>query len=203
MQIQLNKVGKRYNRDWIFKNISFEFESGKRYAITGSNGSGKSTLLQVIAGAVIHNQGTIEYSFNQKRIQDAEFYKYSSIVAPYLEVIEEMTATEFLHFHHSFKKLILPVEQILDIVGLTKASDKQIRFFSSGMKQRIKMAQAFLSDTDVLFLDEPTTNLDQQGVDLYHTLIKEHSAGKTILVASNDKAEYDFCETAISIHDYK
>lgn len=203
MQIQLNKVGKRYNRDWIFKNISFEFESGKRYAITGSNGSGKSTLLQVIAGAVIHNQGTIEYSFNQKRIQDAEFYKYSSIVAPYLEVIEEMTATEFLHFHHSFKKLILPVEQILDIVGLTKASDKQIRFFSSGMKQRIKMAQAFFSDTDVLFLDEPTTNLDQQGVDLYHTLIKEHSAGKTILVASNDKTEYDFCETAISIHDYK
>lgn len=203
MQIQLNKVGKRYNRDWIFKNVSFEFESGKRYAITGSNGSGKSTLLQVIAGAVIHNQGTIEYSFNQKRIQDAEFYKYSSIVAPYLEVIEEMTATEFLHFHHSFKKLILPVEQILDIVGLTKASDKQIRFFSSGMKQRIKMAQAFFSDTDVLFLDEPTTNLDQQGVDLYHTLIKEHSAGKTILVASNDKTEYDFCETAISIHDYK
>lgn len=203
MQIQLNKVGKRYNRDWIFKNVSFEFESGKRYAITGSNGSGKSTLLQVIAGAVIHNQGTIEYSFNQKRIQDAEFYKYSSIVAPYLEVIEEMTATEFLHFHHSFKKLILPVEQILDIVGLTKASDKQIRFFSSGMKQRIKMAQAFFSDTDVLFLDEPTTNLDQQGVDLYLTLIKEHSAGKTILVASNDKTEYDFCETAISIHDYK
>lgn len=203
MQIQLNKVGKRYNRDWIFKNISFEFESGKRYAITGSNGSGKSTLLQVIAGAVIHNQGTIEYSFNQKRILDVEFYKYSSIVAPYLEVIEEMTATEFLHFHDSFKKLILPVEQILDIVGLSKASDKQIRFFSSGMKQRIKMAQAFFSDTDVLFLDEPTTNLDQQGVDLYHTLIKEHSAGKTILVASNDKTEYDFCETAISIHDYK
>ncbi|HMU71519.1 MAG TPA: ATP-binding cassette domain-containing protein, partial [Ferruginibacter sp.] len=171
MTISLHNTGKRYNREWIFRHCTYRFEQGKKYAITGSNGSGKSTLLQVIAGATLHNEGTIEYRDAGYPIQDqrpsgiieeTEHYTYLAIAAPYLELIEEMTATEMLEFHGKFKRFIpsVSIAGILQVVGLEKAAHKQIRYFSSGMKQRLKLAQAFFSDTPVLMLDEPTTNLD-------------------------------------------
>jgi ABC-type multidrug transport system ATPase subunit len=102
LNITLTNIGKRFNRDWIFKNINLVFEQGKSYAITGSNGSGKSTLLQVIAGASIYSQGEISYKLNNEIIETTVF-KNISIAAPYLDLIEEMTADEFLKFHSSFK----------------------------------------------------------------------------------------------------
>lgn len=132
-------------------------------------------------------------------------YNYIAIVAPYLEVIEEMTATEFLQFHSSFKPLIstISIKEILEIVGLKQAANKQIRFFSSGMKQRIKLAQAIFSNVPVLLLDEPCTNLDTTGYTLYHQLIKDFCKNKLIIVSSNDVNEYDFCEERISTMEYK
>ena len=206
MQITLQNTGKRYNREWIFRHCNYNFVSGKKYAITGPNGSGKSTLLQVIAGAIQHNEGTIEYINDPGsgiRDRGSSNHLQLSIAAPYLELIEEMTATEVLSFHTQFKKLIAPVPVILQAVGLEKAANKQLRYFSSGMKQRLKLAQAFFSDTPVLLLDEPTTNLDADGIGLYHDLIADHTSGKIVLVSSNDPQEYNFCDEVISINDYK
>jgi ABC-type multidrug transport system ATPase subunit len=219
MQILLHNTGKRFNREWIFRHLSFTFQPGISYAITGPNGSGKSTLLQTIAGAISPSEGIVEYSRRQKAIitQNSElktqnlkpeteiFYNSIAIVAPYLEVIEEMTATEFLQFHSSFKRLLstISINEILDIVGLKQAGHKQIRFFSSGMKQRIKLVQGIFSDVPVLLLDEPCTNLDATGYDLYHRLIDDYCKNKLIIVSSNDVNEYDFCEKKISILDYK
>ena len=205
MRISLQNVGKRYNREWIFRNCSYEFKSGKKYAITGPNGSGKSTLLQVIAGVTLHNEGTIEYTNGQQTTNNEQHYTYISIAAPYLELIEEMTAKEMLEFHSKFKPLIesLSIEAILKIVGLENAIHKQIRYFSSGMKQRLKLAQAFFSNTPILLLDEPTTNLDADGIDLYHTLISNYTKDKLIIVSSNVKQEYNFCEEVIEIGSYK
>ena len=134
-----------------------------------------------------------------------QIYNHIAIVAPYLEVIEEMTATEFLQFHSSFKPLIpsISIKEILEIVGLKQAVNKQIRFFSSGMKQRIKLAQAIFSNVPVLLLDEPCTNLDTSGYNLYHQLINDYCKNKLIIVSSNDVNEYDFCEEKISITEYK
>lgn len=203
MQIQLINTGKRFNREWIFKQVNYQFISGKKYAITGPNGSGKSTLLQVISGAVTHSQGSIQYTLDNKIFTDQNEYKYISIAAPYLELVEEMTAAEFLHFHASFKPLDLPSKEILAIVGLQHATNKQIRYYSSGMKQRLKLAQAFFSKTPVLLLDEPTTNLDAEGIALYHQLINDHTREKLVIISSNDKHEYDFCDDVLSIADYK
>jgi len=205
MQITLNNTGKRFNREWIFRHCSYEFISGKNYAVTGPNGSGKSTLLQVIAGATLHNEGTIEYHNSQRTINNEQHYSYISIAAPYLELIEEMTAMETLEFHSKFKPLIQSVslEDILKIVGLETAVHKQLRYFSSGMKQRLKLAQAFFSNTPVLLLDEPTTNLDADGIALYHTLISNYTKDKLVIVSSNVKQEYDFCEEVIEIGHYK
>lgn len=206
MQITLNNVGKRFNREWIFRHCSYQFQPGKTYAITGSNGSGKSTLLQVVSGSLTHNEGTIDIKDSQQqKIAPELLYTNISIAAPYLELIEEMTAKEMLDFHAQFKPLTstISIPEILQTVGLQNAINKQIRYYSSGMKQRLKLAQAFFSDTNILLLDEPTTNLDADGTALYHHLIKNYTQNKLVIVSSNDKQEYDFCEEVIKIADYK
>lgn len=204
MNITLSNTGKRYNREWIFRKFSYDFIAGKSYAITGINGSGKSTLLQVIGGAIMHSEGKLNYSTTDNRPLTTEnAFQHVSIAAPYLELIEEMTAKEMLSFHTTFKNLKLPAPQILAAVGLEKASDKQIRYFSSGMKQRLKLAQAFFSDTSVLLLDEPVTNLDEEGIAVYKKLLQDNTAGRLVIVSSNDRQEYDFCEEVIAIADYK
>lgn len=178
---------------------------GTSYAITGPNGSGKSTLLQVIAGATLHNEGTVEFHNSKRVISSEQHYTNISIAAPYLELIEEMTAGEMLQFHASFKNLSpgMSHQDILTEAGLGKAIDKQIRYFSSGMKQRLKLALAFFSDTPVLLLDEPTTNLDADGIALYEKLVSGCTRDKLVIVSSNVKQEYDFCEEIIAISDYK
>ncbi len=205
MTIQLTDAGKRFNRDWIFRHVTYHFYRGKSYAITGPNGSGKSTLLQAIAGSMNMSEGICESLIADRKLEDGEIYKYISIVAPYLEVIEEMSAKEFLLFHASFKPLLssVTIDEVIKIIGLEKAADKQIRYYSSGMKQRVKLAQAIFSDAPVLLLDEPCTNLDKTGYDLYHQLINSYCSNKLIIVSSNDEKEMDFCEEKISIMDYK
>ena len=203
MNIILDKAGKRFNRDWVFRNFSFNFQQGEKYAIIGPNGSGKSTLLQVLCGSMNATEGSVQFELNNRQLALDEVYKYISMVAPYLELIEEMTATEFLMFHSIFKKLILPVDEILVIIGLNQTKSKQIRNFSSGMKQRIKLSQAIFSDSPVLLLDEPCTNLDAPGYELYNRLINDYCGDKLVIVSSNDSNEYSFCEEKINIMNYK
>jgi len=203
MQISLTNAGKRFNREWIFRGFTFEFAAPKKYAITGPNGSGKSTLLQVISGSLTHSEGTIQFA-NDRSVTEAEqHFKYVSIAAPYLELIEEMTANEFLAFHTQFKPLCITAGEALQITNLSNAANKQIRYYSSGMKQRLKLAQAFFSASPVLLLDEPTTNLDREGIELYLHLIDNHTAGKLVIISSNVTEEYQFCDEVISIRDYK
>ena len=224
MKISLINAGKRFNRDWIFRNIHFEFTAGNSYAITGPNGSGKSTLLQVIGGAMMMSEGEAKYEVmdlpadrqgraslpqggmnRQSTISVDEAYQYISIAAPYLELIEEMTVTEFLQFHMQFKDLLaaFTIQEIIAIIGLEKAAHKQIRYYSSGMKQRVKLAQAIFSDVPVVLLDEPCTNLDAEGIALYHELIDDYTINRLVIVSSNDEQEYNFCKERISITEFK
>jgi ABC-type multidrug transport system ATPase subunit len=205
MQISLSDIGKRFNRDWVFRKLSSQFIAGENYAITGPNGSGKSTLLQVIAGAVSHSEGTVNYSVNGKVVEGEKAFNHISVAAPYLELIEEMTLVEFLQFHRKFKPLLkgVNVDDIISIISLNTSSDKQIRYYSSGMKQRVKLAQAIFSDTPVVLLDEPCTNLDIDGIQLYHQLINKYCGGRLVIVSSNDEQEYGFCRHIINIMDYK
>jgi ABC-type multidrug transport system ATPase subunit len=203
MQISLINTGKRFNREWIFRHVDYEFTGTKKYAITGSNGSGKSTLLQVIAGALTHNEGKVRMAVNNTIVAEENMHQQLAIAAPYLELIEEMTAKEFLAFHHRFKPLKLSVTEALSKVQLENAANKQIRYYSSGMKQRLKLAQAFFCHTPVLLLDEPTTNLDAEGIALYKSLVKNYAGDKLTLISSNDPQEYNFCDEVIEVAKYK
>jgi ABC-type multidrug transport system ATPase subunit len=205
-KIVLTDAGKRFNREWIYRHCNIELSVGRAYAITGPNGSGKSTLLQAIAGSMQLSEGAIVWNDIQTKDIDAEqIYKQLAIAAPYLELIEEMTAKEFLEFHEQFKPLIttVTIDEIISLIGLEKAEGKQIRYFSSGMKQRVKLAQAIFSDVPLLLLDEPCTNLDATGYALYHSLIKNYCMHKLIVVSSNDEQEFNFCDQVVKIMDYK
>jgi ABC-type multidrug transport system ATPase subunit len=199
MTISLSDAGKRFNREWIFRHITYTFEKGQSYAIVGPNGSGKSTLLQVLSGSLMINEGSIKFPVEEN------VYQLVSICAPYLELVEEMTLNEFLDFHHGFKPFLngIDTKKTISILGLEKAADKQIRFYSSGMKQRVKLAQCIFSDTSIVLLDEPCTNLDVDGINLYHQLIATYCKDRLVIVSSNDEIEYKFCQKKILISDYK
>jgi len=205
MKISLNDAGKRFNRDWIFRHFTYSFEKGNAYAITGPNGSGKSTLLQALSGGMLLSEGSIRYSIDNTQCSIENIYQQVSICAPYLEVIEEMTLTEFLDFHHGFKPFLagITTDSIIATLGLEKAADKQIRYYSSGMKQRVKLAQCIFSDTAIVLLDEPCTNLDSAGIELYNQLIADHCKKRMVIVSSNDHHEYAFCEKKLNIQDWK
>jgi ABC-type multidrug transport system ATPase subunit len=204
MKINLSNAGKRFNREWIFRGAALNFSSGNAYAITGPNGSGKSTLLQCIGGMLQLSEGSMDFS-GAAAIPAETAYKEISFCAPYLDVIEEMTLLEFLDFHSSFKNLVPGISKntVIEILDLERAAGKQIRFYSSGMKQRVKLAQAILFNTAVILLDEPCSNLDARGIALYHSLIEQYTAGRIVIVCSNDPVEYSFCKEVISIMDYK
>ena len=205
MRVSLTDAGKRFNREWIFRHVSQEFQEGKGYALTGPNGSGKSTLLQVIAGALLPSEGKVNYTRASGPVPDDEQFHAISVCAPYIELIEEMTAMEFLSFHAMFKpwKAGNTPEGMLERVGLLEAKDKQVRWYSSGMKQRLKLLQAFYSDTPVLLLDEPCTNLDQSGIDTYRAMVTDLTRDRLVIVSSNDRVEYDFCDTTIWLPDHR
>src|SRR5688572_31007617 len=219
MKISLTDAGKRFNRDWIFRHLSYEFSTGQSYAITGPNGSGKSTLLQVLSGAMQTSEGNCQWStflpagkvvnlpFGRQggQLENENVFNQISICAPYLELVEEMTVKEFLEFHHHFKPFLTSVtpEKIISILGLENAVNKQIRYYSSGMKQRVKLGQAIFSDTPVVLLDEPCTNLDALGIELYNRLINEYCKKRMVIVSSNDHHEYEFCSEKLNIMNWK
>ena len=205
MRINLTKLGKRFIRDWIFRNLDFQFENGKHYAITGPNGSGKSTLLQIISGSSIFNEGNVQYYDDENILSPEKIFQKLSFSAPYLDMVEEMTLTEFFSFHHNMKGWLpnLNTNEIISLSNLKNAAHKQIRYYSSGMKQRAKLAQAIFSNVPIVLLDEPLTNLDEEGVALYYELIEKYCKNRLLIISSNDKKEYSFCEQIIDIRKYK
>jgi ABC-type multidrug transport system ATPase subunit len=205
MNIQLTDIGRRFNRDWIFRGIDYTFNIGESYAILGPNGSGKSTLLQVLTGSLTPSAGSITYTFNGNVVDAEDIFQHLSLAAPYLELIEEFTLAEMIDFHFKFKpyKAGMNNEAVLDLLGLHASRDKMIKYFSSGMKQRLKLALAFCADTPLLMLDEPTSNLDKQGVEWYLSLVQQFAANRLTVVCSNQEHEYGFCNERLEISDYK
>ncbi|MGY6559712.1 MAG: ABC transporter ATP-binding protein [Nitritalea sp.] len=203
--IRVDQLSKRYRYEWIFRGVSLQILAGEKVVITGSNGSGKSTLLKVLSGILPQTDGHLYYRFSGKEIEVEEVYRYLSFVAPYMELPEELTVRELIHFHFQFKQLLpgLQEEEVLSITYLETHGDKLVSELSSGMKQRLKLALALFSDVPLLLLDEPTSNLDMQGVDWYLELIARYANDRIVIVCSNDPREYGFCTKNIAISAYK
>lgn len=205
MQVELIDIGKRFNKQWIFKGINHTFLSNSATALTGNNGSGKSTLLQLIYNFQTFSKGTISYTFNKELLAEEALLGKMVLAAPYLDLPEEFTLNEMLAFH--FKLLPLRIgsnlNEILLQSGLQGNEHKFIKHFSSGMKQRLKLILALYSDTPLLLLDEPCTNLDEKGIAWYREIIKAQFEKRTIIIASNQTLEYDFCTEVLNVTSFK
>lgn len=206
MEIILKEAGKRYGTEWIFRNVSLTFREGGSYAILGKNGSGKSTFLQIISGNLLPTAGTVQYSAGNREIPSEKVFHYLTLCAPYQELIEEFTLEEMLNFHFSFKNYLpgFDRKKLMEMLGFKVFRLKPIRSFSSGMKQRVKLLLALMSDVNLILLDEPTMNLDKAGTEWYLELIRVHAGNRTIVVCSNlEETETGFCREKIRIEDYK
>lgn len=204
MQVSLTDLGKRYNYEWIFRNLTYTFESGTSYAVLGHNGSGKSTLLTIIAGHNLASEGALVYTSGGKTVAADNAYRHLSLTAPYLELVEEFTLLEMLGFHTQFKPLRHNISNLdlIDRMGLQRSKNKFVKDFSSGMKQRLKLGLAIYSNSAMLLLDEPTTNLDQEGVAWYQEHVEQNKQGRLVIIGSNIQHEYSFCEQQLRISDY-
>ena len=206
MNIYLDGIGKKFNTEWIFRAVSLELGPGETCAILGRNGSGKSTLLQIIAGSIHPTTGTVRYELSGNVVPDQLVFRHLALVAPYLEIIEDFTLDEMLKFHFAFKSLLpgMNISRIKEILDLKTRKHKTIKQFSSGMKQRVKLALAFFSDVPLLLLDEPVMNLDKPGIEWYMQLIREYSSNRTVVICSNQQAqESAFAAKVLSIENFK
>ena len=206
MKISLDNTGKRFNREWIFRGLNYQIESAERIAILGANGSGKSTLLQTIAGYITPTKGIISYSESDHLIVSTVLFQSISIAAPYMQVYEDMTLKESIIYHNRFKPFLegCSIDDLIGLLYLEGQENKQIKYFSSGMKQRLRLGLAILSNAPLLLLDEPTSNLDRKGIVWYRNMIETYSKDRTIIVSSNHlEEEMDFCSRQIVMEDYK
>lgn len=205
ISIQTEGLSKRFNREWIFKNLNYTFQSGNTYAITGPNGSGKSTLIQVLWGQLPQTSGHIKYKSGNVDIPVEEIFHHISVATPYMDLIEEFTLEEQLRFHFRMRAMRqgFTLESILDKLYLTHARDKNISNFSSGMKQRLKLGLAFYTESRILFLDEPGTNLDEQAFAWYLENLQELPPNQLRFIASNQRNEYPENAEVLNLANFK
>lgn len=203
LQVTLQNISKKYTNHFIVKDYSYQFLANNSYAILGSNGSGKSTLIKMLSGLHSPSKGEIKYEWDHQQLAIDQVYKQISLAAPWSDVIEDLTFEECIQFHFKFRKVVhgIQVKDVMAISGLEKSKHKLIHHFSSGMKQRVRLTFAFITQSELLLLDEPTSNLDAEGKKWYRNLVDQWCGSRTVVVASNHVAEeYDFCNSLIELN---
>jgi ABC-type multidrug transport system ATPase subunit len=200
MEILAQNLSKKFRQEYVIRQFSYRFQSGSSYAITGPNGSGKSTLLQLIAQYTLPTIGTIEIL----GIEPEKVYSQITYAAPYVELIEEYTLLE--HLQILIKNKYLPssitIDSLEEFIDLHPDRLKVIKNYSSGMRQKIKLGFAMLSERPILLLDEPTTNFDEKAKEWFFNRLNKQRH-KLIIIASNEANEIEFCSEKIAIQDFK
>lgn len=201
MDLSIQKLSKAFNQQTVFKELTFHIESGSRFAIKGPNGSGKSTLLKILSGGLLPSSGRIQYALNGQAVSDDILYRYVHFVAPYNTVIEELNLPELFRLHHQLGllKAYRQYRDWLERLEYPFDPERQIKTFSSGMKQRIKLGLALLDDRPLIMLDEPGSNLDAQGKAWFYHLLDQLNASQTLIIASNESVEIAYCTSSISV----
>jgi len=190
ISMMVNELSKEFNRSVIFQDISFSLSSPASLSITGKNGAGKSTLSKILAGVLSATHGSIAYTDHRKQIGIEEFKTHIGFVSPYLNLYDEFTALENLQFLSRIRPGVHQngerIKELLTFVGLWKRRDDVVATFSSGMKQRLKYAFALLHIPAVLILDEPTSNLDAEGIEVIKQVILEQKKKNILIIATNN-----------------
>lgn len=201
MDLSIQKLSKVYGRKVVFNELTFSIPSGTRFAIRGPNGSGKSTLLKILSGGLLPTGGHIQYTHQGYTISSEEVFRYIHFVAPYNTVIEELSLREVFRLHQSLGLLLgfTSFQAWFERLEYAFNADRQIKTYSSGMKQRIKLGLALLDDRPLILLDEPGSNLDAEGKAWFFRLTEHITTDQTLVIASNEPAEIEICMHSIGV----
>lgn len=204
--IQLQNVTKRIKENTVLDNVSYTFKSGFVYGLYGQNGSGKTMLLRAISGLINLDSGSI-FIDGEKLHDKIEFPPETGIVIENMELLPECSAKRNLQMLVKIKNIADEKDIIfsLERVGLDPDSDKKVKKFSLGMKQRLNIAQAIFENQKIILLDEPTNALDEDAVQLIYKIIREEkSRGATIIVATHHKEDLkEVCDVILKIAEGK
>ncbi len=204
--LTLENITKLFGRQLVFKNINYHFEAGKTYGFAGSNGSGKSTLTKIIAGVLAPNKGKVIHKTNDSNIPPEKLHEYIGFVSPYLILYDEFTALENLLYFASIRGIKFDEERTKHLFNLFKLYNRRndlLKGFSSGMKQRMKYIFALQHNPKLLLLDEPTSNLDEEGKEKVYEIIKLEEEKNVVIVASNEKKDLELCADILEVENYK
>lgn len=204
--LKISNLHARIEGKDILKGLQLEVKPGEVHAIMGPNGSGKSTLLQVVAGALVPTKGQVEHRLAGRKVSQEDVYRLVSMAAPYLDLYDDLPLSAVIATHARFKPLRagISLAEVARAAYLEPHWEKPVSNFSSGMRQRLKLALAILSDTPLLLLDEPGTNLDAEGLGWFRGLLMANLHDRTLLVASNRQAEETFaCTQSVEIGHWK
>jgi ABC-2 type transport system ATP-binding protein len=206
MRITLDKVSKRYGTEYILKDVTCTLEAGKKHVLLGPNGSGKSTLMKIISGHLSPTRGRIKYQLDtDTEVMPDQIYRQVAYAAPYIDLIEEFTMREVLALHARTRgwQAGMTTEDVIQVSDLVSVTEKQIRYFSSGMKQRLKIAMTLGTQASIVLLDEPTTNLDQRAVQWYQDTTRRLAGDRLVIIASNDPTDAAFGDVLMEVSAYK
>jgi heme exporter protein A len=198
-------ITKLFSRRAIFRDISFSLHGGDSLAITGRNGSGKSTLVKILCGVLTPTAGAVQYAIDGKNVSMESAKDQLGMVSPYLQLYDEFSGLENLELLSRIRSNNFPIDarssELLKLVGLWDRRKDMVRTYSSGMKQRLKYAFALLHRPSVLLLDEPTSNLDAEGVDVVKSVVENQKSSGILVVATNDAMEARWCGQELHLGD--
>ena len=198
--LKADNLSKKFNNKKIFSNVSFELSLGDSIAITGKNGSGKSTLVKIIAGLLGKSSGDVTLKINDEEINPDLIYRHIGFVSPYLNLYDEFTGYENLKICSDIRGIKNNgINDVLKRVGLYERSNDLLKIYSSGMKQRLKLAFGILHNPLLLILDEPTSNLDAEGVRIVDDISGEYKKDRMLIIATNDEHERTLCSKVFNI----
>jgi heme exporter protein A len=195
---------RKFDRKIIFENVNFELTPGSATAITGRNGSGKSTLIKIIANLLIQSSGELNLFDGGEKVKKENVFKYIGFVSPYLNLYDEFTGYENLKIISDIRGSGHEnIDNVLKRVGLYNRRNDLLKIYSSGMKQRLKIAFAILHEPKMMLLDEPTSNLDLEGISVVDDIANEYKRDRILIIATNDAHERSLCGNEINLNEIK
>ena len=204
--IVIENLTKTIKNNTILNNIDLSLEKNKIYGFVGINGSGKTMLLRAIAGLVKYNSGKI--TVGGIEIKNGTHPKNTGLLIENADLWADLTAMEnmlILNQLSNSKASTESIKEILTYFGLDPESQKAYKAFSLGMKQKLRIAQAFMGEPELIILDEPTNALDENSViKLRRYILERKKNGATVLLASHSQTEIEFlCDEIIFMNEGK
>ncbi len=203
LTLQVENVARVFARKTLFGGITFKISSGQSFAITGKNGSGKSTLVKILCGLMTPSRGTIQYTVDTTAVSMEDLYPYIGLVSPYLNMYDEFSGEENLQLFAKIRGLPVDqkyIDELLQRCTIYEHRKKEVRYYSSGMKQRLKYCAALLHRPILLYLDEPSANLDEQGISVVREVMREQKQNGSLIFATNEEHDLKYADSILDLN---